>query len=175
MQHALYNVQVPGDRKPEEVYYDVTIVFKQILVSDVKVQANKSLRCEGTGRYKSPVKVQADTSLPRWYKQILVSDMKVQADTSLRCEGTGRYKSQMKRHRQIQVSDMKVHCYKTEGEIPAHTPGDARRQRPTPGKRIRHEAGVYTCTVLGNFTISGNFRIILFLKKSASGARTSNL
>jgi hypothetical protein len=31
-------MQVPGDRKPEQVYHDVTLVFKQILVSDVKVQ-----------------------------------------------------------------------------------------------------------------------------------------
>jgi len=53
-----------------------------------------------------------------------------------------------------------LHCYKTEGEIPVHRPGAATRQRHTPGKCIRNEGGVFTCTVLGNFTVSGNFRII---------------
>ena len=62
----------------------------------------------------------------------------------------------------------------TEGEIPVHTPGAARRQRPMPGKRFRHEGGDFTCTVPGNLTISGNFRRILLFKKCASGAQTRN-
>jgi hypothetical protein len=31
-------VEVPGDRKPEHVYHDVGLVFKQILISNVKVE-----------------------------------------------------------------------------------------------------------------------------------------
>jgi len=65
--------------------------------------------------------------------------------------------------------------YKTKGEIPAHTPGDARQQRPTPKKLFRHEGVVFTCTVPGSFTISENFRRILLSKKCASGAQTIDI
>jgi hypothetical protein len=45
----------------------------------------------------------------------------------------------------VGVWGCRIHCYKTEGEIPVHTHDDAGRQRSTTGKYFPYESGVNTC------------------------------
>jgi hypothetical protein len=51
----------------------------------------------------------------------------------------------------------RLHCYKTEGEIPVHTHDDAGRQRSTTGKYFPYESGVNTCFAPAVFNTSGIF------------------